>query len=277
MFTLSILLLCLIVVQKSASYPLITPVDEDDERCFRFNIPKHDDAHLVVVVVPTDEEIEEDVESWFVDQVYELTKLKNKKKGFPKTLPNEQPVKIANRVSDYLQKHKGADSGLELKITKSPSNERQVYDYTNKVHYFMPVVLNHLHVSLSGKGVLEGYGICLVNTDPERSVHVILDIVLNSEDVGIGEEKAKSPETDFQKEKHLTPIERSLDQSLNSANAILREMKYMEKREARMRHTADSINTRVRWFSYLSVAVLLTVTYLQVTYLKRYFHKKKLM
>jgi hypothetical protein len=51
----------------------------------------------------------------------------------------------------------------------------------------------------------------------------------------------------------------------------------MEKREARMRVTADSINSRVRWFGYLSVAVLLVVTYLQVTYLKQYFHKKKLM
>ena len=38
-----------------------------------------------------------------------------------------------------------------------------------------------------------------------------------------------------------------------------------------------SINARVRYFSYVSVAVLLVVTYIQVTYLKRYFRKKKLL
>ena len=87
----------------------------------------------------------------------------------------------------------------------------------------------------------------------------------------------KPESSTFEKKQHLTPLEEALDKSINAANTVIREMKYMEKREARMRVTADSINSRVQYFSYLSVAVLLGVTYVQVTYLKRYFHKKKLM
>jgi hypothetical protein len=127
---------------------------------------------------------------------------------------------------------------------------------------------------------LEGYGVCLQNGSDNTPVTVVFDAVLLSEDVSGGWKKKKGKGKkggDFEKDKHLTPLEMSLDRSLSAAHTVMREMKYMELREARMRQTADSINTRVRWFSYLSVGVLLTVTYVQVTYLKRYFHKKKLM
>ena len=78
-------------------------------------------------------------------------------------------------------------------------------------------------------------------------------------------------------EEHLTPLEESLEKSIMAARNVLKEMDYMESREKRMRVTSDSINTRVQWFSYLSIGILLVVTYGQVTYLRRYFHKKKLM
>ena len=76
---------------------------------------------------------------------------------------------------------------------------------------------------------------------------------------------------------HLEPLAQQLADSVRSAQTVINEMRYMERRESRMRHTADSINKRVRNFSYISILVLLVVTYLQVTYLKRYFRKKKLL
>jgi hypothetical protein len=118
------------------------------------------------------------------------------------------------------------------------------------------------------------YRVCFLNGDAENQAQVILDVVLLSEEM-IDDEDTSS--LGFQKDKHLTPLEQSLQNSITAANTVLQEMKYMEQREQRMRITAENINTRVRWFSYLSVAVLLVVTYIQVTYLKRYFHKKKLM
>jgi hypothetical protein len=76
---------------------------------------------------------------------------------------------------------------------------------------------------------------------------------------------------------HLTPLEEQLGESIQAAQTILKEMRYMEKREARMRMTSESIFTKVSWFSVLSVVILLGVTFVQVRYLKNYFRKKKLM
>lgn len=289
-------------VRHCDCYPVIVAVDEETQRCFRFNIPERDDAHIAVLVLPEVDESEfENVETWHVDQVYKMTKLKTKEEGLPSLFPEEQPNDVAKQVSEYLQKHGAEKSHTSLKITSATSDETNPhYEYNHKAKFFTPMVVNFVHKAVRGKDykekpksdeTLEGYGICLKNDDDENMVHVILDIVLVSEDIGIGEEtleaewakahvsrkKGDSPHTDFDKTMHLTPLERSLDQSISAAHAVLREMKYMEKREARMRYTADSINTRVRWFSYLSIGVLLVVTYVQVTYLKRYFHKKKLM
>lgn len=104
----------------------------------------------------------------------------------------------------------------------------------------------------------------------------MFDIALIS-DKPYDTEDGSDGKAQFSKDAHLTPLEMSLDESIRAATVVLREMDYMEQREARMRQTAESINTRVRWFSYLSVSILLSVTYIQVSYLKRYFHKKKLM
>jgi hypothetical protein len=74
-----------------------------------------------------------------------------------------------------------------------------------------------------------------------------------------------------------TPLAEQLQESLAAAKSMIKVMNFMERRESRMRLAADSINARVRCFSYISVGVLLAVAYVQVTYFKRYFHKKKML
>jgi heme exporter protein D len=101
-----------------------------------------------------------------------------------------------------------------------------------------------------------------------------METVMTSEETGFS---ASGDEAPVFEATHLTPLVAQLSQSITAANVVLREMESMQRREGRMRDTADSINARVRYFSYISVTVLLVVTYIQVTYLKRYFHKKKLL
>jgi hypothetical protein len=79
------------------------------------------------------------------------------------------------------------------------------------------------------------------------------------------------------KKEHLTPLERAFDQSSALAKSIIDEMHYMEKREIRMKRTADGTNSRIRWFSYLSIVILVGVTWVQMKYLKGYFRKKKIL
>ena len=147
--------------------------------------------------------------------------------------------------------------------------------------YFAPTVVNKVrenHKKIQSEtGVddgsdISGFSVCFDNeANEDEQVQVIMDIVM------VNAEPDESNEPNFVKEKHLSPLEESLEKSIKAANTVLREMKYMTDREERMRVTADSINQRVQYFSILSVVVLLAVTYIQVTYLKRYFKKKKLM
>lgn len=269
------------------SYPVIVQIDEESERCFRFNIPGHDEGHLIAMTLPNDIEIGSgDLETFYSDQVFKITKQKTKERGLDSKIPDDVPSDIAQKMSDYLQKNGGNMSPITMKVTDTPSADRPTYRFIRRTKYFLPTVVNFVQRTIrsrprnkNDKGAmmenLEGYGVCFANANEDKHVHIAFDVVLQSEEIRGGADIGKA--TDFSKEKHLTPLESSLEQSISAAHSVLREMKYMEQREARMRKTAESINSRVRWFSYLSVGVLLVVTYVQVSYLKRYFHKKKLM
>jgi hypothetical protein len=274
-------------MRQAESYPMLAQVDEADERCFNFNIPMDDDAHMVFVVIPNEDYIEDKEESWYFEQVFKLTKLKTEVEGIPHKFPDEMPNNVAKHMSEYLQHQGGSnESPITVQLTVNPTSDQphaSKYMDRQRTKYFLPTVMHHVRRSVSIKSRNQGQGrkltddlvsyrVCLLNANPDEQAQVILDVVLLSEDIPDDEK-----ESGFAKDKHLTPLELSLDHSIAAANVVIREMNYMQARELRMRETAENINTRVRWFSYLSVAVLLVVTYVQVTYLKRYFHKKKLM
>jgi len=282
-------------------YPLIAQVPEKAEKCFNFNIPEDDDAHMVFMAMPMGEETgdtnEGKLEGWLVQEVYELTKAK-KGGNLPTALLNTPPPSEKTMMEDFLQKRN--DNLAKVKVTVSTDSSNP----TSRVFplkFFAPTVINQVRemhkkvvsrvhrekiakekeeteegeeeeeVAPEEEEDLSGYEVCFENVDEDADVQIIMDIVfLNEEDEEINE-------PNFVKEKHLSPLEESLEQSIKAANTVLREMKYMTDREERMRVTADSINQRVQYFSIISVVILLAVTYVQVTYLKRYFKKKKLM
>lgn len=236
---------------------------------------------LAAVVLPSEDELDKnrDLENWYVEQVYKLTVAKGQQQHLPVNFVDDVPDNVMQKNSAYLQESSTKDgTGLFIQVTSTPTSNPDSYQHRIATKYFQLHVLNNIGRILKARRKprddnMEGYGICLSNKDEDRQVQVVFEMMLTSEVV-----VDDSADTNkFDKDEHLTPLERSLDNSINSANAILREMSYMERREQRMRKTAESINSRVRWFSYLSVSVLLAVTYIQVSYLKRYFHKKKLM
>lgn len=59
--------------------------------------------------------------------------------------------------------------------------------------------------------------------------------------------------------------------------AIHENLRYLKDREAEMREVSERTNARVAWFSIMSLGVCILVSVLQVWYLKRFFHKKKLI
>jgi hypothetical protein len=58
---------------------------------------------------------------------------------------------------------------------------------------------------------------------------------------------------------------------------ILNDLKYMSRREEKMRNTNESTNARVMWLSVVYVCVLVSLGIWQIFYLKRYFQQKKLL
>jgi hypothetical protein len=213
--------------------------------------------------------------------VHKLMSLKTDRANIPRQFVDEPPADVAKAVSDFLQKAKGEVPNVQITITGTPISDPETHDHKYATKYFSPTVINYVVHSSNQKrrkhrleeDNLEGYGVCLFNMGDRKQMQVIYDMVLLSE----GEEQEEVQRHRLEKDQHLTPLENTLEASITAANTVLREMKYMEKREQRMRQTADSINARVRWFSYFSVTILLGVTFIQVTYLKKYFKKKKLM
>jgi len=252
---------------RTDAYPIIAEIDEEDETCFRYNIPHGDDAHMVFVALPN--HVEDQVEDWFVTQANEMTK-----KGageFVGTLPT-MPEEIKKATDGLITQR----SGVYLKVQKPyrPMIRHELF------RWYTPIVVRSLVETSKRQGhgwdqPIGGYSVCFDNTSDDE-VKVLLDVVLESDGDEAEEEKKKKKKNLLTKD-HLTPLEKNFQESITAAHQILNEMRYMERREKRMKVTADSTNARIRYFSYVGVAVLLSVTWLQVTYLKSYFKKKKLL
>lgn len=264
---LLIVVLSPLLISKTHAYPIITDVDESYTKCFNFNVPDDDDAHMVFIALP--DEVEDKVEEWFSTQMHDMTRKGSA--SFMKSLP-QVSKEIHEKISDD-EFNGRSNVYLKLTVPKRPVLRHQMFMW-----YAPVVVMNVVKASQRGQRNSKntqppgGYSVCFENKNADQGVRVLFDVVLMS-DEGQDEELQNK----IIKKEHLTPLETNFQEGIKAANTILNEMKYMERRESRMRHTAESTNAKIRMFSYISVIVLLGVTWLQRTYLKSYFKKKKLM
>lgn len=257
-------------------------------QCVRLSVPQDDDAHVVFLAIPglaaeDDKENadwakqQKEIEEHFVAQMAEMQKYRIRS-TLPRKFPNEPSERINKLMNDFINEENDGELKAGCKITVS--NPKSTASRSMDALWFTPIVMNHLRKSIRNRddigrsnNPLEGFEFCFENSNEEAPIQIILESVLMSDPKGTEDEDEK---TVFESS-NLTPLAEQLSDSIESANRVLKEMRYMEGRERRMRQTSDSINSRVRYFSYISVSVLLLVTYVQVTYLKRYFRKKKLL
>lgn len=268
-FTAILLLVVLspLLLSKSYAYPIITDIDRSFTKCFNFNVPDDDDAHMLFIALP--DGADDEVEEWFSTQMHDMTRKGSA--NFMKQLPNVSK-EIHEKISDD-EFNGRSNVYLKLTVPKRPVLRHQMFMW-----YAPVVVMNVVKASQRGQNKNKntqppgGYSVCFENKNSDQGVRMLFDVVLMS-DNGQDEELQNK----IIKKEHLTPLETNFQEGIKAANTILSEMKYMERREARMRHTAESTNAKIRLFSYVSVIVLLGVTWLQRTYLRSYFKKKKLM
>ncbi|KAK3179528.1 hypothetical protein Dsin_032167 [Dipteronia sinensis] len=87
---------------------------------------------------------------------------------------------------------------------------------------------------------------------------------------------AKDWESVARKEK-IEGVELELRKLEGAVEAIHENLLYLKSKEAEMRVVSEKTNSRVAWFSIMSLGVCIVVSALQVWHLKRFFQKKKLI
>ncbi|CAK8530215.1 unnamed protein product [Lathyrus sativus] len=79
------------------------------------------------------------------------------------------------------------------------------------------------------------------------------------------------------KKDKIEGVELELRKLEGSVEAIHENLIYLKGREAEMRNVSEITNSRVVWFSLMSLGICIVVSVLQLWHLKRYFLKKKLI
>ncbi|CAM8935200.1 unnamed protein product [Rhodiola kirilowii] len=87
---------------------------------------------------------------------------------------------------------------------------------------------------------------------------------------------AKDWDSVARKEK-IEGVELELKKLEGAVEAIHENLLYLKSREAEMRTVSEKTNSRVAWFSIMSLGICIGVSALQLWHLKTYFQKKKLI
>jgi hypothetical protein len=75
--------------------------------------------------------------------------------------------------------------------------------------------------------------------------------------------------------RHLKPLELQLRKMEDRVETIHREMMAQREREEAHRNTNESTNSRVQWFSVLTIAIVVATAVFQVRYLWRFLDQSK--
>ncbi|XP_010490155.1 PREDICTED: transmembrane emp24 domain-containing protein p24delta3 [Camelina sativa] len=79
------------------------------------------------------------------------------------------------------------------------------------------------------------------------------------------------------KKEKIEGVELEIRKLEGAVEAIHENLIYLRNREAEMRTVSEKTNSRVAWYSIMSLGICIAVSGLQVVYLKQYFEKKKLI
>jgi len=118
----------------------------------------------------------------------------------------------------------------------------------------------------------EVYEICVISKVPPNIRGIKHEVELT---IKMGLE-AKNYET-LGEAARLKPLEVELKRLEDLSEAIVQDFAYMRQREEEMRDTNESTNSRVLYFSLLSMLCLIALATWQVLYLRCFFKAKKLI
>ncbi|KUJ18162.1 uncharacterized protein LY89DRAFT_614718 [Mollisia scopiformis] len=103
-------------------------------------------------------------------------------------------------------------------------------------------------------------------SNPFRHVELDIDIGADAKDWSAVQATEK-----------LKPVETELRRMEEMVAEIVAEMDYLRTREQKLRDTNESTNTRVKWFAFGTMGMLVALGAWQVIYLRAYFRSKHLI
>lgn len=75
----------------------------------------------------------------------------------------------------------------------------------------------------------------------------------------------------------IPSLESQLKAAEDSLSEIAKEIDFARRQEVLLRTTGEMTSSRIEWFGYLSIIVLLVVSLWQIVYLRHFFASKKLL
>ncbi|KAI3467307.1 hypothetical protein Pfo_023970 [Paulownia fortunei] len=139
--------------------------------------------------------------------------------------------------------------------------------YGNSYHYSDHVTEGHFAFQAVEAG---DYMACFFAADHKPSTSITIDFDWKS---GV----AAKDWTNVAKKGSVELMELELKKMFDTVQSIHDEMYYLREREEEMQQLNRSTNSKMFWFSFLSILVCLSVAGLQLWHLKSFFEKKKLI
>ena len=239
-------------------------------KCIAYNYPETDNLDFLFILVPND--VKQFAFDYYSRYFGTYTPYGEKR------IMDKLPDIHTNYIKKFDRAHEDNNGVIRVQIQIDATSHGRYQ--RNKSIFSAPLIF---HKPVIKKGITETVGeICISNMSRDM-IRFIYDVIPFSTFNDEEEESENVVDVEKLKEKviktsdHLTPVEKEFKKILATGKRITTTMNVMEKSEKRMRRTSEGTSKRVHVFSYASICILLLTSFLQVRYLKSFFHKKKLI
>ncbi|KAL3840559.1 hypothetical protein ACJIZ3_025150 [Penstemon smallii] len=147
---------------------------------------------------------------------------------------------------------------ITVRVTSANGNSYHYSDHVNEGHFAF-------QATEAGD-----YMACFFAADHKPSTTITIDFDWKS---GV----AAKDWTNVAKKNSVELMELELKKMFDTVQSIHDEMYYLREREEEMQELNRSTNSKMFWFSFLSLGICLSVAGLQLWHLKSFFEKKKLI
>lgn len=245
-----------------SGHALTYTVAKRTTKCIHLNYMGTDTETLDMIFIPLSVDEDQEVEDYYAKFLS-----KYESYSYPR-IPSshEIPIDIQEKAKNYGKEERKLRVDI---VVFEPDDER----LRVRNSYSLPMTYHKPSIRKVVK-FISNIDVCFANNSFQK-VQMLFGVYNFDDDM---QEYSQGMErADIITKDHLLPINKSLKQLQRTGNKINRQFSNSSNKERKIKKTTDSINHRVRLFSYLSVFLLLGTAMGQFFFFRYYFQKKKLI